>query len=137
MPFVQLFLRTGKSATYRRALGDSVHRALVETLAVPADDHFQIITELAPENVIHDPHYLGVERTDDVVFVRITLGIGRTLVQKRALYARIAALLEESPGLRPQDVFITLIETTAENWSFGNGIAQYADKPPTWINRPS
>jgi phenylpyruvate tautomerase PptA (4-oxalocrotonate tautomerase family) len=135
MPLVQISLREGKPAQYRRALGDSIHRALVEVLAVPADDHFQLITEHKTENVVHDSHYLGIERTDDVVFVRITLGLGRTLAQKRALYARIAALLAESPGLRPQDVFIVLVEIQLENWSFGNGVAQYADTPPTWINR--
>jgi phenylpyruvate tautomerase PptA (4-oxalocrotonate tautomerase family) len=137
MPLVQISLRSGKPASYRRAIGDSVHRALVDVLSVPADDHFQIITEHSAENVVHDPHYLGIERTDDVVFIRITLGLGRTLAQKRALYARISALLTESPGLRPQDVFTVLVEIQLENWSFGNGIAQYADKPPTWINRES
>jgi len=135
MPFVHISLREGKPETYRRALGDGVHRALVEVLSVPVDDHFQIITEHKSESVIHDPQYLGIERTDDIVFIRITLGLGRTLAQKRALYARTAARLAESPGLRPQDVFIMLVEIPIENWSFGNGIAQYADKPPTWINR--
>jgi phenylpyruvate tautomerase PptA (4-oxalocrotonate tautomerase family) len=135
MPLIEISLRTGKPAAYRRALADSIHRALVEALAVPPDDHFQIITELDTANVIHDPQFLGIERTDDVVFIRITLGIGRTLAQKRALYAGIVARLGEQPGLRPQDVFIVLVETALENWSFGNGVAQYADKPPTWIGR--
>lgn len=137
MPFIQISLRAGKSAPYRRALGDSVHRALVETLGIPADDHFQVIAEHAGDNVIYDRGYLGIARTDDVVFIVITLGSGRTLAQKRALYARITALLAEAPGIRPQDVFITLVETVAENWSFGNGVAQYADKHPSWLPPPA
>jgi phenylpyruvate tautomerase PptA (4-oxalocrotonate tautomerase family) len=137
MPLVQISLRAGKPAAYRHALGAGVHRALVEVLSVPADDHFQLITEHDPANVVHDPHYLGIARTDDVVFIRITLGLGRTLAQKRALYARIAARLAEDPGLRPQDVFVTLVEVPLENWSFGDGAAQYADRAPAWINRPA
>lgn len=133
MPFVQIFLRSGKLLAYRRALGDGVHRALVETIGVPADDHFQVITEHDENDFIADPAYLGIERSDDVVFIRITLGAGRTLAQKRALYARIAALLVENPGVRPQDVFIVLVETAAENWSFGDGVAQYADRRPAWL----
>lgn len=137
MPFVEISLRKGKTADYRRALGDGVHRALVEALSIPVDDHFQIITEHSASDMVYDPHYLGIERTDDIVFIRITLGLGRTLAQKRTLYAKITALLAEGLGLRPQDVFIALTEVAIENWSFGNGVAQYADKPPTWIKSPS
>lgn len=135
MPFVEIHLREGKPAAYRRALGEGVHRALVEALGVPPDDHFQVITEVRPEGFVCDPHYLGIERSDDAVYVRITMGLGRTLEQKRALFARIAELLGQSPGVRPQDVFVFLVEIPAENWSFGNGAAQYADRPPAWVRR--
>ncbi len=133
MPFVQISLRSGQSAAYRRALGDGVHRALVETLGVPVDDHFQTIDEHGAADFVYDPNYLGIARSDAVIYIRITLGAGRTLAQKRALYARIAAVLGENPGVRSQDVFIVLIETTAENWSFGDGVAQYADRRPSWL----
>lgn len=57
---------------------------------------------------------------------QITLNAGRSVEQKRALYARIVALLAENPGIRPQDVLINLVEVPRENWSFGSGEAQYA-----------
>jgi hypothetical protein len=41
--------------------------------------------------------------------------------------ARAAALLAENPGLRPQDLFINLVEVAWENWSFGDGKAQYTE----------
>ncbi len=126
MPLVQISLREGKSATYRRAIGDSVHRAMVETINVPALDRFQVITEHSPDSLIYDPTYLGIQRTDDVIFVQITLNAGRSTEQKRALYARMTELLSNSPGVRPQDVLISLVEVARENWSFGNGQAQYA-----------
>jgi phenylpyruvate tautomerase PptA (4-oxalocrotonate tautomerase family) len=76
--------------------------------------------------LIYDPAYLGIVRSDDVVFVQITLNAGRSTEQKRALYARMAELLGVNPGLRPQDLLISLVEVSRENWSFGNGQAQYA-----------
>jgi len=126
MPLVRISLREGKSAEYRRAIGDAVHRAMVETINVPAADRFQVITEHSPDNLIYDPSYLNIDRSDDVVFVQVTLNAGRTIEQKKALYARIAELLAENPGLRPQDILINLVEVSRENWSFGNGEAQYA-----------
>ena len=126
MPLVRVSLRQGKSAEYRRAVADSIHRALVETINVPEKDRFQIITEHAPEDLIYDPSYLDIARSDDVLLVQITISAGRSLELKKALYARMVGLLAESPGIRKQDLFVSLIEVAKENWSFGNGVAQYA-----------
>lgn len=126
MPLVRISLRQGKSAAYRQAIGEAVHRAMVETINVPPLDRFQVITEHGSEGLIYDPGYLGIARTDDVVVIQITLNAGRTPELKKALYARIVELLRQNPGIRPEDVLISLVEVTRENWSFGNGIAQYA-----------
>lgn len=127
MPLVRIDLRAGKSAEYRKALGDGVHRALIEAMAVPADDRFQVITEHAPEGLIYDPQYLGVRRSDNVVLVQITLSAGRKPQQKRKLFKRMAEILAETLGLEPADLVISLVEVVWENWSFGNGEAQYMD----------
>jgi 4-oxalocrotonate tautomerase len=126
MPLVRIDLRAGKSTDYRRAIGDQVHRAMVETINVPSLDRFQVIAEHPAEGLIYDPTYLDIARTDDVIFIQIALNAGRTVEQKRALYARIAALLADNPGVRPQDVLINMVEVARENWSFGDGVAQYA-----------
>ncbi len=128
MPFVRIFLRPGRSAEYRKAIGDGVHRALVEALEIPPDDRFQAISEHSASDLIYDPQYLGVQRSDGVVFVQITLSHGRKPQQKRKLFQRMAAILEESPGLRREDLLVSLVETSWENWSFGNGEAQYMDR---------
>ena len=125
MPLVRISLREGKPAAYRLAIGQRVHQAMVETINVPAADRFQVITEHPPEGIIYDPTYLDIDRTDEVVFVQITLNAGRSTGQKRALYARITELLAETLGVRPQDVLISLVEVSLENWSFGKGEAQY------------
>lgn len=127
MPLVRIDLRSGKSAEYRKSLGDGVHRAMIDALAIPPDDRFQVITEHPAGGLIYDAHYLGIPRTDNVVFVQITLSAGRKPQQKRKLFKRMAEILAESPGLKPQELVINLVEVVWENWSFGNGEAQYMD----------
>jgi 4-oxalocrotonate tautomerase family enzyme len=126
MPLVRISLRQGKTAGYRDKIGDGVHRAMVEAINVPAQDRFQVITEHPSDGLIYDPSYLGIRRTDDVVFIQITLNAGRTVDQKRALYRKVTELLAKEPGVRPEDVVISLVEVAKENWSFGNGLAPYA-----------
>jgi 4-oxalocrotonate tautomerase len=125
MPLVRISLREGKSEQYRRALGDAVHQAMVEAIDAPPQDRFQIITEHSANDLIYDPSYLGIERSDNIVIVQITLSTGRKPGQKRKLFQRIAEILAKNPGLRPQDLMISLVEVAWENWSFGNGEAQY------------
>ena len=127
MPLVRISLRQGTTPAYRQAIAGGVHRAMVESLAVPPDDRFQAIDEYAPENLLYDPGYLGVQRSDRVIFVQITMSAGRKPQQKRKLFKRMAEILADSPGLRPQDLVVNLVEVSWENWSFGNGDAQYMD----------
>jgi phenylpyruvate tautomerase PptA (4-oxalocrotonate tautomerase family) len=126
MPLVRISLMQGRSAEYRAAVGDAVHRAMVETINCPPLDRFQVITEHAGGDMVYDPTYLDIARSNDVVFIQITLNTGRSVELKRALYRQIAELLRSSPGIRPQDVLINLVEVQKENWSFGNGLASYA-----------
>jgi 4-oxalocrotonate tautomerase len=125
MPLVRISLREGKSDEYKKALGDGVHQAMIEAIEIPPQDHFQVITEHSRSELIYDPSYLGVNRSDDIVIVQITLSAGRKPPQKRKLYQRIVEILTKNPGVRPQDVMINLVETAWENWSFGNGEGQY------------
>ena len=96
-----------------------------ETLNVPEDDQFMTITEHDAANFRYGAAF-GIARSDDLVFIRITVFDTRTVEQKKALFRRIAELLGESPGLRPEDVFVSLVEVAKENWSLGHGLAQYA-----------
>jgi len=127
MPLVRISLMAGKSAQYRRAIGDGIHQAMVEMLAVPEHDRFQIITEHGADGLIYDPSYLGIRRTDDVVLAQITLSAGRKPNQKRDFFVRAAELLAQDPGLRSQDLFLNLVEVAWENWSFGEGKSQYTE----------
>ncbi|AOK07188.1 tautomerase family protein [Burkholderia sp. AU28942] len=126
MPFTRIAVREGKPAAYRAALVDGVHRALMHTFNVPEDDIFMVVTEHTAENFFFGRHYLDIERSDDLVMIQITANNTRTLEQKKALYRTIAENLAAQPGVRPEDVFISLVEVLKDDWSFGNGIAQYA-----------
>jgi 4-oxalocrotonate tautomerase len=125
MPLVRVSLVKGKTPEYRRKVGDAIHRALVETIDVPPLDRFQLLTEHEPGDLVYDPGYLGIARTNDIVIVQITLSAGRTLEKKRALFRRIAHNLA-ALGLRREDAWVNLVEVAKENWSFGNGVASYA-----------
>ena len=126
MPLVRVSLRQGKSADYKKAIGDGVYQAMLETFAVPKEDRFVVVSEHTESEFQFSRTYLDIARSDDLVIIQITANNTRTVEQKKALFARIAELLSQDPGLRKEDVFINLVEVTKENWSFGNGIAQYA-----------
>lgn len=117
MPFAHISLRSGKPEAYRQAIFDSVYRALRETFNVPEDDQFMVMTEHEAANFRYGATYLDIARSDDLVFIQITANNTRTLEQKKALFRRIAELLGENPGLRPEDVFVNLVEVLKENWS--------------------
>jgi 4-oxalocrotonate tautomerase len=127
MPLVRIDLHKGTSLEYRKTIGDGVHQAMIEALDVPREDRFQIVTEHPAGELLYSPTYLGIPHTDKIVLVQITLSAGRKPQQKRKLYKRIVELLSASPGVDPRDVIINLVEVAWENWSFGNGEAQYMD----------
>jgi 4-oxalocrotonate tautomerase len=126
MPLVRISLRQGKSADYKQAIGESVYQAMLETFDVPKEDRFVVISEHAASEFQFSRTYLDIARSDDLVIIQITANNTRSVEQKKALFARIAELLSQVPGLRKEDIFINLVEVARENWSFGNGIAQYA-----------
>lgn len=126
MPLVRISLLEGKTDSFLQKTGDAVHRAMVETIAVPPQDRFQIITEHEKSHFVYDPSYLGIQRTDGLIIIQITLNQGRAVELKKALYKRIAELLHSELGVRMEDVLINLVEVAKENWTFGNGVAQYA-----------
>jgi len=126
MPFVRIDLAKGKSAEHRKAIGEIIYKVMTEVINVPADDKFQVITEHPPEGLNFPKSYLGIDYSNDIVFIQITLNTGRTIEMKKAFYKRIADELHTQLKIRREDVFINLVEVAKENWSFGNGIAQYA-----------
>jgi 4-oxalocrotonate tautomerase len=123
MPTSRIALRRGKSPQYRRAISDAIHRALVEVIGIPNEDHFHVIDEYDADNFIYHPSFLDIARSDDLVIINIVLRGGRSRDLRVQLHKKIAELLAQKPGVRPQDVFVYLIENDYADWSVGNGEA--------------
>lgn len=127
MPLVQIHLMQGKPVEFRRKVGEVVYQTMLDIINVPPKDNFQIITEHEKDSLIYDPEYLNIQRTDGIIVIQITLNEGRALEMKKAFYKQLAERLHAELGIRMEDVLISLVEVRKENWSFGNGIAQYAE----------
>jgi 4-oxalocrotonate tautomerase len=125
MPLVRIDLLEGKTSEYRERAGEIVYRAMKDTLGVPENDRFQVIAEHDRTGLQFDRTYLGIQRSDDCIFLQITLNSGRTLEAKQRFYKAVADALHEGLKLRREDVLISLVEVRKEDWSFGNGEAQY------------
>jgi 4-oxalocrotonate tautomerase len=125
MPLIHISLRAGKPQTYRQAIFDSLYRAMRDALGVPEDDQFMTISEHDAANFRYGNAY-GVARSAEVVYIQITVFNTRTVEQKKALFRRTAELLGQNPGIRPEDVFVTILDAAKENWSVGHGLAQFA-----------
>lgn len=126
MPFVRVELMEGKSTDFKKELSNIIYETMVETINCPPLDRFQVISEHKTSELIYDPTYFEINRTDNIIIIQITLNEGRTIEQKKALYQKLAQELEEKLGIRPEDLFINLVEVKKENWSLGKGVASYA-----------
>jgi 4-oxalocrotonate tautomerase len=124
MPLVRIDLPQSIDADLARRIGEAVNESMIRTISVPDGDKFQIITRHPPEGRNLSSEYLGIQYSEGLVLIQITLNSGRTVEQKKALYQRVADELA-GLGMRRQDVVINLVEVAKENWSFGNGGMQY------------
>ena len=135
MPLVRLSFKQETTTAFRKGVADAVQGGLI-AIGVPEHDRFQILSSYG-EDLIYDANYLDIARSDGIVIIQVFLAAGRTVDTKRKLYREITERLARECEVRPEDVFINLIESAAENWSFGNGLAQYADTPPAHLAKPT
>ncbi|NMO55717.1 hypothetical protein HH310_31610 [Actinoplanes sp. TBRC 11911] len=121
MPFVDISLARGKSADYLRAVSGAVRDALIAELSMQPEDDFQLIHQLAPEEMVFSREFRGGPRSDDWIVFKITEGIDRGAAAKRRFYQTLVRLLEQGPKVRPADVFVMFTLTPAQNFSFADG----------------
>jgi phenylpyruvate tautomerase PptA (4-oxalocrotonate tautomerase family) len=126
MPLVRVDIKKNQDPTFAKRVGQQIYAAMRSAIAVPENDNFQVLNEHDEDHFIFDPQYLGIHRTDNLVMIQITLSEGRSDDLKKLLYKTIVDNLNAELAVRREDVFINLVEVKKENWSFGNGIAQYA-----------
>jgi len=125
MPFVRISLPKKLSLETKSTISASVHESLIAEFNVPKDDYFHVIEELESHQIKYPETYLGISHSEDIIYVQITAGQGRTLEQKKKLYHQIATLISTSTEILINNVIIVLLENNVlENWSFGNGEIQ-------------
>ena len=124
MPFVRISLKEGKSLEFKQHISQAVHESLTEVFSIPSDDMFQVLEEVAAENIIYPPSYMGIPHTDEIIYIVITAKSGRTVEMKQKLYHTITKSIYSTTKHPASDVFIVMVENSEENWSFGNGLAQ-------------
>jgi len=126
MPFVRVFAPQHLDDRQLKHISDSIHDSMVATFDVPLHDRFQVLTRHRPNELVFAPAYLDIAHTASVVFIQITCREGRTVETKKALFARLASSIASGGAILPSDVIVSLVEVKKENWSFGDGLAQYA-----------
>jgi 4-oxalocrotonate tautomerase len=128
MPLTRIAIRDGKSAEHKQSLLDEIYEAMRETVAIQEGDRFMAITEHGEHEFAYGG-FLGIDRSDELVQIQIFWAPGKAVEAKLAMYRRIVERLSDNPGVKPQDILISVIESAAENWSFGNGEAQFYKTP--------
>ncbi len=125
MPLIRISMRRGRPASHPAAIVDGVYRALRATFEVPENDLFAVVHQHEADEFVFDANFFGFQRSGGLVIIQITVANTRGVTQKKALFAAIAANLQQEPGLKPDDIFVNLLEVKREDWSFGGGVAQY------------
>jgi 4-oxalocrotonate tautomerase len=130
MPLVRISLRNRTTPGRREAIANSIYDAMRSTIGIPEGDRFVVLSSHTEDELMADPNFMGMQRTEDFVLVHITLRKGRSTEKKQALYAEIARLLGERAAIPADDVMVVLSENDLDDWSFGRGEAQYVLNPP-------
>jgi phenylpyruvate tautomerase PptA (4-oxalocrotonate tautomerase family) len=126
MPFVQINLSQNLTDKVRKDISLSIHESLVNIFKIPQDDYFQVIHEIRPTDLLYPESYMGIPHTNNLVYIQIIAKAGRTADMKKELYRSIAEKIAQRTPININDVIIVLVENLAENWSFGQGLAQLA-----------
>lgn len=125
MPLTKISAPKHLSTSQVKALAAAVQDGLVKTCNVPPNDLFQLISRFEADEIVLDPHFGGVNRSNNACIAEIVFLTGRTDDQKRALFRHIADGAVQA-GFRADDIMVALVENSRMDWSLGHGLA-YAD----------
>jgi 4-oxalocrotonate tautomerase len=129
MPLVRIDISKTASRERVRDVGNAVYNAMITVANVPIYDKFQIVTRHEPDEIIYpEEGYLGIDYTPDLIIIQVTWVGGRSTEVKKKFYQHIADEIHARQGVRKQDIWIGLVDSGREDWSFGNGEMQYAPK---------
>ncbi len=116
MPLVKVEIIKGKSFEYKKSILDGIHSALVEAFKIPDHDRNQRLYEIDREN-FEFPN----TKTEQFTIIELIVFKGRSNEAKKYLYSAIVKNLDESPGIRGEDILIVIHEPPMENWGIRGG----------------
>jgi len=129
MPLARIDIRRDASVELVRVVSEAVYKAMVDVANVPVHDKFQIINRHAADEIVYpEEGYLGLNYTRDLIIIQITWVSGRSTEVKKKFFHQVADEIHAKGGVRKEDVWINLVDTSREDWSFGNGEMQYGPK---------
>jgi phenylpyruvate tautomerase PptA (4-oxalocrotonate tautomerase family) len=129
MPLARIDLSNDAPPEHIRVVSEAIYRAMVEVANVPLHDKFQVVTRHAPDEIIYPQEgYLGLNYTRDLIIIQITWVSGRSVDVKKKFFRQIADEIHEKAHVRKEDIWINLVDTNREDWSFGDGEMQYTPK---------
>jgi 4-oxalocrotonate tautomerase len=129
MPLARIDVNKDTSAELVKVISDAVYDAMIGAASVPENDHFQVVTRHTSDELIYPASgYLGIEYSRNIIFIQVTWVAGRSTDVKKKFFAQIANDIATKGNVRKEDVFISLVDSTREDWSFGNGEMQYGPK---------
>ena len=129
MPLARIDLSKDAPPERVRVVSEAIYHAMVEVANVPLHDKFQVVTRHAPDEIIYpEEGYLGLNYTRDLIIIQVTWVSGRSVDVKKKFFRRIADEIHEKAHVRKEDIWINLVNTNREDWSFGDGEMQYAPK---------
>lgn len=126
MPLLYFNVLEGRSDAELNAMLDAAHRAMLAAFKVPERDRYQIVNEYKPSRMIIEDTGLGIPRSDKVVVVQV-VSRPRGKEAKQKFYRLLVEELEKSCGISPNNVMVSIVENTDEDWSFGLGRAQFLE----------
>ena len=126
MPLARIDINRDASPELVRVVSEAIYRAMVEIANAPVHDKFQVINRHTADEIIFPKEgYLGLTYTRDLIIIQITWVRGRSTEVKKKFFRQVAEEIHVKGGVRKEDVWIQLIDTSREDWSFGNGDMQY------------
>jgi len=126
MPFFNVHVPKGLfPLDQRKAIADSLAHSLQESFGLPPEDKFVVINEHSEGFMFLHPTYKDVERSAGAIVISVYIPASRPMSEKRKLLKEIVQRLHDNVGIRPDDVFVTLIPLPSENFSFGRGFSPF------------
>lgn len=124
MPLMRIDMLKGRSQAEIKQVLDISYHVMLKAFGAPDGDRYQVVTQHEPYEMPVLDTGLGIKRTDKVIIFNL-VPRPRTTEQKQHFYQQLVDQLHDRLGMRKEDVVVSLVVNSDEDWSFGLGKAQF------------